>query len=201
MACGKKTDKSYSLKHREFLIQPIRILASSPTAAGAACKGGQRCDPSFSAPRRSLRAPVSPPVRRCSAPIRRLLRHRLPPPRRRIPLAPSPGTTCRSSLTGSVGPDVRCHDHDAEPPGSLERRATTSASRRLPAGSKRGAAVDLVGGPLRSRIKACAQPGCWMLFLDASRSSRRRWGSMDRCGSRTKGETFRHRHKEDRHEL
>jgi predicted RNA-binding Zn ribbon-like protein len=56
-------------------------------------------------------------------------------------------------------------------------------------------AIDLIGSPLRERIKACAQEDCRMLFLDASRSSRRRWCSMDRCGSRAKGETFRSRHR------
>ena len=55
-------------------------------------------------------------------------------------------------------------------------------------------AIELLGGPLKAKIKACAQPDCRMLFLDASRSSRRRWCSMDRCGSRAKGKTFRHRH-------
>ncbi len=61
-------------------------------------------------------------------------------------------------------------------------------------------AIELLGGPLKAKIKACAQPDCRMLFLDASRSGRRRWCSMDRCGSRAKGETFRHRHKGDDHE-
>jgi predicted RNA-binding Zn ribbon-like protein len=61
-------------------------------------------------------------------------------------------------------------------------------------------AIDLVGGPLRTQIKACGQPDCRMLFLDMSRSSRRRWCSMDRCGSRAKGETFRHRQRENPHE-
>lgn len=55
-------------------------------------------------------------------------------------------------------------------------------------------AIELLGGPWRSRIKTCAQPDCGMLFLDMSRSSRRRWCSMDRCGSRAKGEAFRQRH-------
>lgn len=55
-------------------------------------------------------------------------------------------------------------------------------------------AIELIGGPFRLRIKACAQPDCGMLFLDISRSSRRRWCSMDRCGSRAKGEVFRQRH-------
>src|SRR3546814_2526611 len=56
-------------------------------------------------------------------------------------------------------------------------------------------AIDLLGSPLRTRIKACEQPDCRMLFLDTSRSSRRRWCSMDRCGSRAKGAAFRARNK------
>lgn len=57
-------------------------------------------------------------------------------------------------------------------------------------------AINLLSTTARRKIKACAQDDCQMLFLDSSPSSRRRWCSMDRCGSRAKGETFRHRHKE-----
>jgi predicted RNA-binding Zn ribbon-like protein len=59
-------------------------------------------------------------------------------------------------------------------------------------------AIDLVAGPSRSRIRACAQADCGMLFLDLSRSGRRRWCSMDRCGSRAKGLAFRNRQLEAR---
>ena len=59
-------------------------------------------------------------------------------------------------------------------------------------------AIDLLAGPSKSRIKACAQGDCGMLFLDASRSGRRRWCSMDRCGSRAKGSAFRNRQMETR---
>jgi len=38
-----------------------------------------------------------------------------------------------------------------------------------------------------------------MLFLDVSPSVRRRWCSMDRCGSRAKGGAFRQRLKESSH--
>ncbi|ALR23123.1 hypothetical protein ATN00_21680 (plasmid) [Sphingobium baderi] len=61
-------------------------------------------------------------------------------------------------------------------------------------------AIDLFGDPLRTRIKACEQPDCRMLFLDTSRSSRRRWCSMDRCGSRAKGAAFRTRNRQHPHE-
>jgi len=61
-------------------------------------------------------------------------------------------------------------------------------------------AIELFSGPLRSQIKACAQDDCHMVFLDSSRSSRRRWFSMDRCGSWAKGAIFRQRHKGKGHE-
>lgn len=61
-------------------------------------------------------------------------------------------------------------------------------------------AIDLLGSPLRTRIKTCEQPDCEMLFLDTSRSSRRRWCSMDRCGSRAKGAAFRARNRQNAHD-
>jgi predicted RNA-binding Zn ribbon-like protein len=61
-------------------------------------------------------------------------------------------------------------------------------------------AIALVTGPDLDRIKACAQDDCRTLFLDASRSSRRRWCCMDRCGSRAKAVAFRERHKGMLHE-
>jgi predicted RNA-binding Zn ribbon-like protein len=58
-------------------------------------------------------------------------------------------------------------------------------------------AIEILAGA--RRIKACAQPNCRMLFVDASPTGRRRWCSMDRCGSRAKGAVFRSR-KERKHE-
>lgn len=55
-------------------------------------------------------------------------------------------------------------------------------------------AIELLTGALARRIKTCAQPDCRMLFIDASPTGRRRWCSMDRCGSRAKGAAFRSRH-------
>ncbi|MFD7731375.1 CGNR zinc finger domain-containing protein [Kitasatospora phosalacinea] len=47
-------------------------------------------------------------------------------------------------------------------------------------------AVHLLGGPDRSRVKACEGPGCAGLFLDTSRGTNRRWCSMNTCGNRVK---------------
>jgi predicted RNA-binding Zn ribbon-like protein len=56
-------------------------------------------------------------------------------------------------------------------------------------------AIELVSGPALRHVKICAQDSCKMLFFDGSHSSRRRWCSMDRCGSRAKGLLFRERHR------
>ncbi|MFF4340650.1 CGNR zinc finger domain-containing protein [Kitasatospora sp. NPDC001540] len=47
-------------------------------------------------------------------------------------------------------------------------------------------AVRALGGPDRSRVKACEGPDCAGLFLDTSRGANRRWCSMNTCGNRVK---------------
>jgi predicted RNA-binding Zn ribbon-like protein len=55
-------------------------------------------------------------------------------------------------------------------------------------------AIDLFTGPQSKLIRTCAEPACRMLFVDSSPGARRRWCSMTRCGSRSKGAAFRVRH-------
>jgi predicted RNA-binding Zn ribbon-like protein len=54
------------------------------------------------------------------------------------------------------------------------------------------AAVELVAGPDRKRIRNCADPSCSLMFIDRSRPGRRRWCSMERCGNRAKTARYRH---------
>jgi predicted RNA-binding Zn ribbon-like protein len=54
-------------------------------------------------------------------------------------------------------------------------------------------AVELFGGYDAHRIRTCEGDRCALLFLDLSRSGRRRWCSMDGCGNRAKAEAFRRR--------
>jgi predicted RNA-binding Zn ribbon-like protein len=54
-------------------------------------------------------------------------------------------------------------------------------------------AVELFGGPERTRIRTCEGEGCAILFLDLSRSGQRRWCSMSGCGNRAKARAFRKR--------
>lgn len=58
-------------------------------------------------------------------------------------------------------------------------------------------AVALFGSAERSRIRQCDGDGCAILYLDLSRSGRRRWCSMSGCGNRAKAREFRKRRGED----
>lgn len=55
-------------------------------------------------------------------------------------------------------------------------------------------AIDLLTGPQSKLIRTCDEPGCRMLFVDTSPGARRKWCSMTRCGSKSKGKAFRERH-------
>lgn len=58
-------------------------------------------------------------------------------------------------------------------------------------------AIDVFGGPRADRLKRCQGSRCALLFVDTSRSGRRRWCSMDRCGNRAKVAAHRRRRKGD----
>jgi predicted RNA-binding Zn ribbon-like protein len=54
--------------------------------------------------------------------------------------------------------------------------------------------VELLTGPDRGAIRECAAaPNCALLYLDRSRSRRRRWCQMEICGSRAKMTSYRRR--------
>ncbi|MBL7496946.1 CGNR zinc finger domain-containing protein [Frankia nepalensis] len=54
-------------------------------------------------------------------------------------------------------------------------------------------AVDLLTGPYRGRIRACAGARCHLLYVDTSRPGRRRWCAMEHCGNRHKVAALRAR--------
>jgi predicted RNA-binding Zn ribbon-like protein len=54
-------------------------------------------------------------------------------------------------------------------------------------------AILLLGSKSILRVKECDRPDCTLLFVDASRSGRRRWCSMDACGNRAKTVDYRKR--------
>jgi predicted RNA-binding Zn ribbon-like protein len=62
----------------------------------------------------------------------------------------------------------------------------------LAAIARSGAEIFAEGGAAPLRI--CSNPGCGLFFYDTSRTHRRRWCSMARCGNRHKVATFSRRH-------
>jgi predicted RNA-binding Zn ribbon-like protein len=58
-------------------------------------------------------------------------------------------------------------------------------------------AIGVFGGPRAARLKRCEGSRCALLFVDTSRSGRRRWCSMERCGNRAKAAAHRRRKKEE----
>jgi predicted RNA-binding Zn ribbon-like protein len=57
-------------------------------------------------------------------------------------------------------------------------------------------AIDVLGGARATRLRRCQGSRCSLLFVDTSRSGRRRWCSMERCGNRAKVAAHRRRRKE-----
>jgi predicted RNA-binding Zn ribbon-like protein len=55
------------------------------------------------------------------------------------------------------------------------------------------AALELLGGPDRARLKWCAGERCTRPFVDRSRGGRRRWCGMAGCGDRAKAAAYRAR--------
>ncbi|WP_166462901.1 CGNR zinc finger domain-containing protein [Amycolatopsis acidicola] len=58
--------------------------------------------------------------------------------------------------------------------------------------------IDLFGGPLQHRIRACIGHDCSLFFVDRSRPGNRRWCTMAACGEKASSATYRKRHPANR---
>ncbi len=56
-------------------------------------------------------------------------------------------------------------------------------------------AADLLVSGGAARVRACTDRRCGWIFLDASRSRRRRWCSMEACGNRAKARRHYRKHR------
>jgi len=56
-------------------------------------------------------------------------------------------------------------------------------------------AAELLASSKSEQIKSCSNEKCILMFLDTSRSKKRRWCSMERCGNRAKAANFYHANK------
>jgi predicted RNA-binding Zn ribbon-like protein len=93
--------------------------------------------------------------------------------------------------------------HDELTSGSgrwrLEFVAREDSLEWLLAAVARSAAEIIVEGTA-APLRVCSNSGCGLLFYDTSRTHRRRWCSMARCGNRHKVATFSRRHSAARRE-
>src|SRR5208282_4621354 len=80
----------------------------------------------------------------------------------------------------------------------LEFVARESGLDWLLAAIARSAGELIAEGP-SARLRVCSNPSCGLFFYDNSRTRRRRWCSMSRCGNRHKVAAFSRRHSADRH--
>lgn len=55
-------------------------------------------------------------------------------------------------------------------------------------------AAEIIAEGSNARLRVCSSPACGLLFYDTSRTRRRRWCSMSRCGNRSKVAAFSRRH-------
>jgi predicted RNA-binding Zn ribbon-like protein len=87
------------------------------------------------------------------------------------------------------------HDELLEQDGkwSLEFVAREGGLDWLLAAIARSAA-EVVAEGTSSRLQVCSNPSCRLFFYDTSRTRRRRWCSMSRCGNRHKVALFSRRH-------
>ena len=56
-------------------------------------------------------------------------------------------------------------------------------------------AATLLTSTNGANLKRCSNNKCVLMFVDVSRSKKRRWCSMDRCGNRAKANAFYHSNK------
>ena len=54
--------------------------------------------------------------------------------------------------------------------------------------------AEIISEGARAPLHVCANPACGLLFYDTSRTHKRRWCSMARCGNRHKVAAFSRRH-------
>ncbi len=114
-------------------------------------------------------------------------------------------TTLREAIYRLATDEAEPSDRDtvnafaATPPAQVRLAAPEGVERLgpLPAAlsTVARAAVELLGGPDRARIKQCMADQCTRLFVDTSRATSRRWCDMLECGNRAKAAGFRARHR------
>ena len=114
--------------------------------------------------------------------------------------------TLRASMTGRRPSPADLERVNAEVAASRRHEALAARGERLewvwrpadaleaPLWAVSRAAARLLTSPDLAHLRQCGGEACGWLFLDRSRSGRRRWCSMDDCGNLAKVRRFRRRH-------
>jgi predicted RNA-binding Zn ribbon-like protein len=110
----------------------------------------------------------------------------------------------RPALLATDGPGVAriAEDWLGRAPGRLCVQPDTLTPRFAPeAGTSCCLLVEVVLDALDlvrespGRVRECAAPRCFVVYLDTSRNRSRRWCSMERCGARAKASAYYRRHR------
>lgn len=95
-----------------------------------------------------------------------------------------------AALLGAVSGKAQTHPELID--GALRWATRSTDPFRAALGLIAQDAITVLGGPQRTGVKACENPACGGLYVDASRAQNRRWCSMNTCGNRAKKAKLRH---------
>ncbi len=84
-------------------------------------------------------------------------------------------------LNDSREQQLKCNDGKIELQPAQKKLSIESVLGRIAS-----EAASLLCSQQLDKLKKCANPKCVLMFLDTSKSGRRRWCSMDVCGNRAK---------------
>lgn len=147
---------------------PVEDLADGPALADWVRQSG----PVAPAPGSSVPAVLVTGARRLREAVRALV----------LAGAAGPGAEVRDLVNDAAARSVPVPFLDAG--GTLRWQAADPVTATLALVARD--ALDLVTSPAAGRVRACADPRCGALFLDASRTGTRRWCSADPCGNRAR---------------
>ncbi|MGN9780682.1 CGNR zinc finger domain-containing protein [Nonomuraea sp. ZG12] len=105
----------------------------------------------------------------------------------------------RHAMDGRPWPEDDLHELNRAAEGPAPR-TTLTPSGMIRAGDVTAvaaevarAAIALLAGLDRSRIRECGHPDCTRIFIDRSRGGNRQWCGMEECGNRVKAANYRSR--------
>ena len=103
------------------------------------------------------------------------------------------GEEARHAIDRALAFGAPGHRFETAEDGCVLRTVETGSDTRAPLAAIALGAAELLTTVSPDRIRPCAADGCPGWFVDTSKSGRRRWCSMARCGNRAKAARHRRR--------